>query len=149
MAIEYLRSPVGILKIVSDGKAVTEISICNAAEACKSDAVTSAAAKQITEYFDGKRTEFTFDINAGGTDFQKKVWSVLRTIPFGKTYSYGEVAEKAGNKKACRAVGNAVGRNPVLIAIPCHRVTAAKGIGGFSAGIKVKKILMKTENIKF
>ena len=144
---EYFSSPVGVLKIISDGSAVKSIEITEAAGENSGDAVTAEAVKQLREYFDGTRKKFTFPIDPDGTDFQKRVWNILRTIPYGQALSYGEVAGLAGNKKACRAVGNAVGRNPVLIAIPCHRVKAANGLGGFSAGIEVKKFLVKKENI--
>ena len=144
---EHYSSPVGILKITSDGSAVKNIEITEVAGENRGDAVTAEAVKQLREYFSGRRTEFDFPIDPDGTDFQKAVWNVLIKIPYGQALSYGEVARLAGNGKACRAVGNAVGRNPVLIAIPCHRVKAANGLGGFSAGIEVKKFLIKKENI--
>lgn len=146
MAFDYYLSPVGTLKIVSDGRAVKSISITTdtAAQSC-GDSVTAEAARQLGEYFAGERTQFDLPLKPQGTEFQKKIWDVLLKIPYGTALSYGEVAELNGNKKACRAVGNAVGRNPILIVIPCHRVKAADGLGGFSAGIEVKKYLVKKE----
>jgi len=147
LSAEYFRSPVGTLKIVSDGRAIKEIALVKGEKQNSGDNLTAEAVSQLKEYFDGKRTDFIFPIAPDGTDFQKKVWDVLLKIPYGKHLTYGEVAELAGNKNACRAVGNAVGKNPILIAIPCHRVTASDGIGGFSAGIEIKKYLLNKENI--
>lgn len=148
MSTEYYVSSVGVLKIISDGQAIKSIELTDTAGEECGDSVTAEAVKQLSEYFCGKRTVFDFPINPDGTEFQKRVWKVLLGIPCGQTLSYGEVARLAGNEKACRAVGNAVGRNPILIAIPCHRVRAANGLGGFSAGIEVKKYLLKKENIQ-
>ena len=148
MSTEFYRSPVGILKIVSDSTAITGISKVDTETETSGDLITAEAAKQLREYFAGERTVFDFPINPDGTDFQKRVWKVLLGIPYGKALSYGEVAALAGNSKSCRAVGNAVGKNPILIAIPCHRVKAVNGIGGFSAGIDVKKYLISKENIQ-
>lgn len=146
MGCEYLHTPVGILKICSDGKAITEICISESGIS-DGDIVTAEAAKQLSEYFADKLTEFNLPLNPQGTEFQKKVWKILLSVPYGTVLSYGEIANLTGNKKACRAVGNAVGRNPILIVIPCHRVKAANGIGGFSAGIELKKHLLNKENI--
>ena len=146
MANEYYRSPVGILKIVSDGNAITEISVSDIGVS-EADELTAEAVRQLTEYFDGKRTKFELPINPDGTAFCRRVWQILTEIPFGKAFSYGQVAELTGNKQACRAIGNAVGNNPILIVIPCHRVVAKNSIGGFSAGIEIKKFLLKHENI--
>lgn len=103
---------------------------------------------QLTEYFAGNRRDFQLDIELHGTDFQKKVWRVLLDVPFGETLSYTQVAEKAGSPKAQRAAGNAIGKNPLLIVVPCHRIIRSDGgLGGFSAGIENKIILQKIEGI--
>ena len=81
-----------------------------------------------------------------GTEFQKKVWSFLQKIPFGQTYTYSEVACKIGSKMATRAVGSACGKNPCLILIPCHRVVAQEGLGGFALGLYAKKKLLSYES---
>jgi len=83
-----------------------------------------------------------------GTDFQKAVWQALKTIPFGHRRTYGDIAKMVGNPKASRAVGGAVGKNPILIAVPCHRVVAQNGLGGFSAGMDLKLKLLELERIK-
>ncbi len=102
--------------------------------------------KQIKEYTQGKRKTFNIKLNIQGTDFQKKVWKALCTIPFGKTASYKDIAIKIGNDKACRAVGMANGRNPIPIIVPCHRIINANGeLGGFSSGLKIKRKLLALE----
>ena len=101
---------------------------------------------QLEEYFKGERKKFNVPLDLKGTDFQRKVWSELNKIPYGKTVSYKKVAEKIGNKKALRAVGKANSQNPVCIIIPCHRVINANGnLGGYSAGLLVKERLLELE----
>ncbi len=88
----------------------------------------------------------TSPLAAEGTEFQKKVWNELAKIPFGKTFSYGEIAGKIRNQKAVRAVGTANGRNPLAIIVPCHRVIAADGgLGGFAGGLEIKRKLLELE----
>ena len=104
------------------------------------------AANQLMEYFQGKRKEFTLPLDPQGTEFQKKIWAALRTIPYGQTRSYGEVAAQVGNPKAARAVGGANNKNPIMIFIPCHRVVGADGsLTGFACGIEVKKYMLDLE----
>jgi methylated-DNA-[protein]-cysteine S-methyltransferase len=101
---------------------------------------------QLVEYFDQKRCSFDIPIRLDGTEFQKKVWKALQSIPYGKTYSYKELATTIGNPKASRAVGGANHKNPILILIPCHRVIGAGGnLVGFAAGLDVKEYLLKLE----
>ncbi len=89
-------------------------------------------------------------LDLAGTEFQKSVWNALRKISFGKTKSYGEIAQTIGRPKAVRAVGGACGANPVPVLVPCHRVLAAnKKLGGFSGGLDWKRSLLKREKIKF
>jgi len=106
---------------------------------------------QLKEYFKRKRKKFEFPIFLFGTKFQKEVWKFVYEIPLGKTMSYLEVAKNIRRKTAQRAVGNALAKNPLLIVIPCHRVVMSNGnIGGFSAGIEIKKQLLtfEKENLK-
>lgn len=108
------------------------------------------AETEIKEYLNGKRKSFSVKLEIVGTDFQKKVWSQLQKIPFGKSLSYKELAECIKNPKAVRAVGTANGRNNFCIIIPCHRVIAADGtLGGYSGGIPFKKKLLNLEKIAF
>ena len=102
--------------------------------------------KQLTEYFDKKRKKFDLPLAFNGTDFQVKAWKALLLIPYGKTCSYGELASKIGNPKACRAVGNANNRNPLHIVVPCHRVIGHNGsLTGYAAGLDVKRLLLELE----
>jgi len=101
----------------------------------------------LTEYFDGKRIDFQISVDLDGyTDFQKNVWDVTKTIPYGELRSYSWVASQMGKPKAFRAVGNALGKNPVPIIVPCHRVIGSDGgLHGFTGGLDWKKKLIKLE----
>lgn len=104
------------------------------------------AQDQVLEYLDGKRQVFSVPINPQGTEFQKKVWETLRTIPYGQVSSYGDIARAIGNSKAARAVGAANGRNPIPLIIPCHRVVGADGsLTGFAHGLAMKEQLIDLE----
>jgi methylated-DNA-[protein]-cysteine S-methyltransferase len=121
---------------------------CTWAELEKSEtALLKRAEKELTEYFEGKRREFSVPVHVWGTPFQKKVWRTLESVPYGQTRSYQEVARKAGNAKAARAVGMANNRNPVPILIPCHRVIGKDGsMVGYGGGLPMKKRLLKLES---
>ena len=104
--------------------------------------------RQLTEYFNGKRQQFSLDLDPIGTEFQKQVWAELRKIPFGETISYAELAVRIGNPKASRAVGAANGKNPISIVIPCHRVIGSSGkLTGFAGGLETKSKLLHLEGI--
>ena len=104
------------------------------------------AKQQLDEYFEGKRMEFDLVLRPAGTKFQQQAWDALQKIPFGKTRSYGEQAEQIGNKKACRAIGQANNRNPISIIVPCHRVVASNGaLTGYAFGIDRKQWLLDHE----
>jgi methylated-DNA-[protein]-cysteine S-methyltransferase len=108
--------------------------------------ILAEASQQIEEYLAGKRFEFDLPINANGTSFQKQVWNELLRIPYGKTFSYQEIAKKINHKKAARAVGAANGKNPLSIIVPCHRVIASDGsLGGYAGGLKIKSKLLGLE----
>ncbi len=141
-------TPAGLMEIISDGTALLGVrSVSAVSGEYFRDGITDAAEKQLLEYFGGKRKRFDIPIAPEGTEFCKKVWKALTGIPFGETRSYGEIAEMIGQPSASRAVGNAVGNNPILIIIPCHRVIRSNGeLGGFSAGTEMKKLLLRLEN---
>lgn len=104
------------------------------------------AVKQITQYFQGRRREFDLPLRPSGTIFQKQVWEALCQIPYGETRSYRQIAEAIGNPNACRAVGMANNKNPVMILIPCHRVIGADGsLTGYACGLGVKRMLLELE----
>ena len=108
--------------------------------------MTRWAVKELEEYFQGKRKEFTVPCRPEGTDFQKRVWEALTRIPYGETRTYKEIAVEAGNPKASRAVGMANNKNPVPIIIPCHRVIGSDGkLTGYAGGLGVKEFLLNLE----
>ncbi|MBN1411181.1 MAG: methylated-DNA--[protein]-cysteine S-methyltransferase [Spirochaetales bacterium] len=109
-------------------------------------AAVKNAVGQLSEYFAGKRKDFHLPLHPHGTPFQQKVWESLKTIPYGITASYADIAVKIGQPRAVRAVGNAAGRNPVPVIIPCHRIIRSDGSpGGYAGGIEAKKYLLNLE----
>lgn len=104
--------------------------------------------KQLKSYFKGKLKAFDLPLGGQGTDFQKMVWQQLMEIPYGETVSYADVAEAIGKPKACRAVGNANGKNPITIIVPCHRVIASGGKpGGYGGRLDIKARLLQLEGV--
>jgi methylated-DNA-[protein]-cysteine S-methyltransferase len=107
------------------------------------------AAAQLREYFAGRRRDFELVLAPYGTDFQLRVWRALCEIPFGAVRNYGDIARAIGQPKASRAVGQANGRNPLPIVIPCHRVISGDGsIGGYSCGLDIKHRLLALEGVE-
>lgn len=141
------ETPVGLLEILSDGESLTAIRKYDAADKnISGDRLAIEAEKQLREYFAGKRKKFDLPIAPHGTDFRQAVWRALMEIPYGETRSYGEIAAAVGKPSAQRAAGSAIGDNPLLIIIPCHRVIRSDGgLGGFSAGTEMKEFLLKLE----
>ena len=101
--------------------------------------------RQLDEYFAGVRRSFDVALAPRGTPFQRRVWRALLSIPYGETITYGELARRVGKPRAARAVGAANGANPIAIIIPCHRVVAAGGIGGYGGGPEIKRELLALE----
>jgi methylated-DNA-[protein]-cysteine S-methyltransferase len=117
-------------------------------EIVKDDQKNKGVLSQLKRYLQGKLRRFDCPLDFRGTPFEKKVWSKLAKIPYGQTRSYQEIAKAIGHPKAFRAVGNANGKNPLPLIIPCHRVIESNGgLGGFGHGIKVKKELLDFERI--
>jgi len=147
----YVDTSIGKLLIAGDHEAVHQIRFAPAApEHTWIESTTGPiqeAARQLKEYFAGRRTDFDLPLAPQGTGFQKTVWQHLRDIPYGETISYGELARRVGNPKASRAVGAANGQNPIPIVIPCHRVIGSNGkMTGFGGGIPVKEALLALES---
>lgn len=112
----------------------------------KKHPVLLEAERQLSAYFAGKRETFSLKLDPAGTDFQKKVWEALLTIPFGETRSYAQIAQQVGSPKAVRAVGAANGKNPISIIAPCHRVIGSNGkLTGFAGGMEAKAFLLGLE----
>lgn len=148
METAFIQSPLGITKIEGDENGIAVISVLSEGIVTKKvPAVLKEAVDQLQEYFEGKRTEFTFKLNPQGTDFQQKVWQELLNIPFGKTTSYMDLSKKLGDVKAIRAVASANGKNPLWIVVPCHRVIGSDGsLTGYAGGLWRKKWLLEHES---
>jgi methylated-DNA-[protein]-cysteine S-methyltransferase len=157
METAYIKTPLGIAKIVGDENGISVISVLDEGEVCSASSLSlgssiipsilKEAISQINDYFEGKRTDFTFKLNPSGTEFQQKVWKGLLEIPFGKTMSYLELSKKLGDVKAIRAVASANGKNPLWIVVPCHRVIGTDGsLTGYAGGLWRKKWLLEHEN---
>lgn len=155
-AIVRMNSPVGRLEIIARGESIVGLSIERNGKLPhdstpeKTNPVLVTATRQLGEYFAGKRRTFSVPVSLAGTPFQKSVWDSLKAIPFGAAQSYGEVGMTTGRVSAGRAVGGAVGANPVPIIIPCHRVLASdRRITGYSGGngIPTKVWLLDHEGI--
>ncbi len=154
-AFKTMDSPVGKLKLVAKGTRLCAIlwkhdkpNRVRLGPMAQDDhlPVLIEAERQLNEYFAGKREGFELELDFAGTEFQKKVWQALLTIPFGETRSYSDIAIQIGNAKAVRAVGAANGKNPISIITPCHRVVGASGeLTGFAGGLPAKKCLLALE----
>lgn len=154
----FINTPLGIAKIQGDEKGICLISIMNKGDSKENLEQVQQSSKtipkflknavfELNEYFEGSRTNFTFLMNPKGTNFQKRVWEALLEIPFGKTISYLELSKQLGDVKAIRAVASANGKNPLWIAIPCHRVIGSDGsLTGYAGGLWRKKWLLEHEN---
>lgn len=150
-----MSSPVGELTLVANQSALAAILWENDKPtrvrlgpmgAVTNTPILYQAEQQLNEYFAGTRTRFELALNFVGTEFQRKVWAALLTIPFGETRSYSDIAIQIGNANAVRAVGAANGRNPISIVAPCHRVIGKGGdLTGFAGGVETKKILLDLE----
>ncbi len=153
----YYKSPLGILTLISDKDTLNYILFENdrfyeniKPKAIEKDLkIFTQTKKWLDKYFKGQNPNINeLNINSKGTIFQKEIWNVLKTIPYGKTITYKEIAEKLNKPKAYRAVGSAIGHNPIPIIIPCHRVIGANNkLTGYSGGIENKIKLLKLEGV--
>jgi len=144
---DVIDSPLGKIYLVFDDGSLIAIDYSKPSlpqRSCSPD-----VKRQFSEYFSGKRSTFSLStVFTEGTPFQKRVWKALLSIPYGKTRSYKWIAERIGNPGAVRAVGQALGRNPLPIIYPCHRVINADGgLGGYTGGLRKKRILLKLEKV--
>lgn len=144
-------TPIGRLVLECDGDVLIGIWLPNERRHVRNDAddvppVLKETASQLDEYFAGERTDFDLELSLAGSEFQRRVWQALLTIPYGETRSYGEIAEQIGASGAARAVGLANGRNPIAIIVPCHRVIGASGsLTGYGGGLERKQSLLELE----
>lgn len=153
---KIIKSPVGDLKIVVsehslaailwDNEKLNRVRLEQMIEDSK-DSLICETEKQLNEYFNHKRTEFNLPMETRGTTFQKSVWDLLNQIPYGTTQTYKDIAHGVQRPKAVRAVGTAIGHNPISIIIPCHRVIASSGgLAGFAGGLERKRRLLDLES---
>lgn len=151
-------SPIGPLKLIASPKALVAI-VMDENDFLEetyphltydpSHLILKQSEQELAEYFSGKRRSFHVHFDLIGTDFQKKVWRAALEIPFGATCTYGDIATKIGHPKAVRAVGSAMGKNPLLILIPCHRVISASGnFANFSGCLPLKNKLLQHEQTR-
>lgn len=147
-----MDSPVGLLTLAGrDGKLMHLRMVDQTYEPSREgwdadDTAFSDAVDQLSAYFAGDRTEFDLELDMVGTQFQRRVWEALQTIPYGETCSYGEIARQIGSPSASRAVGLANGHNPMGIIVPCHRVIGANGsLTGYGGGLDRKRALLELE----
>lgn len=153
MYYTFVSSPLGQLLLAGSGTALKTVGFPSGSKAKsaepdweRNDEPFADAARQLGEYFDGKRYGFDLAVESGASGFQADVLDALRRIPYGETRSYGEVARAIGRPKAVRAVGAANGRNPMPIVIPCHRVVGRDGdLTGFGGGLAAKRYLLDLE----
>jgi methylated-DNA-[protein]-cysteine S-methyltransferase len=144
----YIKTPLGICLIEGDAHGVSKIHAMNEEHLLTQDIPDALkdVVQQLEAYFNGDLTRFDFRMNPTGTNFQKKVWQALLDIPFGKTMSYQELSIQLGDVKAIRAVAAANGKNPLWIAVPCHRVIGSDGsLTGYAGGLWRKKWLLEHE----
>jgi methylated-DNA-[protein]-cysteine S-methyltransferase len=150
MPVAYRDTSIGIIGISEHGGAITGLYFENATVPAELEhgetPLLLEAFGQLEEYLAGNRRAFGLELLPRGTPWQLKCWAALREIPYGETITYGELARRAGNPKACRAVGMANNRNPIPIFIPCHRVIGADGsLTGFGGGLHIKEQLLRLE----
>lgn len=152
----FITSSIGNLKIVANGDEIIEISFC---DNCKQieisnntrSEILTRCADEISAYFRGEISKFSVKFKIEGSNFEKSVYEALLKIPYGEVLTYKQLATKINRPKAYRAIGNANAKNKIPIIIPCHRVVASNGIGGYSGGLWRKNRLLKLEkaNLKF
>ncbi len=153
---DLVESKVGTVVMAASDKGLRYVSFCDAevvplpSKWVRDKSLLAEATSQMRAYLSGGLQRFSLALDPLGTDFQRQVWQALTEIPYGQTVTYGGLARRIGNSQASRAVGNANGRNPLVIVQPCHRVIAANNtIGGFSSGLFRKRFLLQLErNIK-
>lgn len=147
-----VSSPIGDLLLTSDGRALTGLFMsphhgpAMAAATTDDDSVFADPIEQLRAYFARERQDFDVELRPEGTPFQLRVWAELRRIPYGETISYAELARRVGTPNGFRAVGQANGRNPLSVIVPCHRVIGADGsLAGYGGGMERKRFLLDLE----
>ncbi|GAB5408629.1 MAG: methylated-DNA--[protein]-cysteine S-methyltransferase [Balneolaceae bacterium] len=142
----YLKTPIGYLRILSNGEGISEIKFQDTDGPEDPDTHTESARTQLQEYFEGTRNQFNLILQQSGTSFEHSVWDELKLIPFGSTTSYGSIAKKLGDVNYSQAVGSANGKNHIAVVVPCHRVIGSDNkLVGYAGGLDKKEWLLKHE----
>lgn len=145
----YIDTPIGVLQLQATSKGLASALFCDDQVILTRSIPKTLenSVTQIREYFRKERSVFTLSLDVNGTDFQKKVWSQLSKIPFGKTVTYLDMAKRLGDPKVIRAAASANGKNPISVIIPCHRVIGSDGsLTGYAGGLHRKKWLLDHES---
>lgn len=143
---DYYDCPIGMIKVTATNQYLIMCQFCSAREEKHPNSITELTCLQLEEYFTFKRCKFDIAYQAQGTLFQQEVWKKLAEIPYGKTFHYSDIARMLKKEKAVRAVAHAIGQNPLLIIIPCHRVVGKDStLHGYKAGIERKQYLLDME----
>lgn len=145
----WLQTPLGLLKIEGNDDGLTAVVFSDEVQQTTTQIPLKLrdAVGQLQEYFDSKRHSFDLPLNPKGSDFQKRVWQHLQSIPYGKTKSYQSIANELGDPKVIRAAASANGKNPIAVIIPCHRVIGSDGsLTGYAGGLHRKKWLLEHES---
>lgn len=155
MNYRFVESPFGRAMVAGDGDCLRWLAFTRGRQKARSwrawteddrDPLLAEAARQLGVYFAGERKSFDLPLEPRGTEFQRRVWKQLLSIPYGETVSYSELARQLGRPEAFRAVGAANGQNPISIIIPCHRVVGKSGdLTGYGGGLHVKRSLLELE----
>ncbi len=148
---DYPNTPIGVITIQASTQGISRVdfSVPEDGPVHRSE-LTDRCKQQLKEYFAGKRRVFDLPLDQQGTPFQRTVWDCLVQIPFGQVVSYADIADRADNRKAVRAVGAANGRNPIGIIVPCHRVIGSNGtLTGYAGGVERKAWLLTHEGAEF
>ncbi len=150
MAFTRFSSPIGEILLCAGAAGLQRVVLSaertpDPPEAVRNDDALGEARDQLLGYLAGRRRHFSLDLAPGGSDFQRQVWSALLRIPYGETRTYGQLARQLGREGAARAIGAASGANPLPLLIPCHRLVAADGLGGYSGGPDLKRRLLALE----
>jgi len=141
-----ISSPIGPIHLIEEDSAIVGLYFRDGSSDTGPNPILDLCEKELSAYFDGKLQEFTVPVCLKGTPFRQQVWEALKTIPYGETVSYKDIALKIDNPKAVRAVGGANHNNPVSIIVPCHRVVGANGsLTGYGGGLEAKKWLLELE----
>lgn len=149
MDVRTIQTPVGLLKLTAGETALTGVwlNAKGTPDRTRPAGLLAEAERQLAAYFAGRLKTFDLPLELTGTPFQREVWTALQDIPFGATWSYGELAERIGRSDAVRAVGAANGQNPIPIVVPCHRLIGKDGsLTGFGGGLTMKAWLLKHEH---